>query len=135
MDHLVHAVMSLINFEVGGHGSASKGRIHVIAPFIGRKNGTLRARQQSYDDVHGWYRARMEQLFAYLWHWGLVRTIWRGGPNELHQSVRVLLHLCAPCCQKGSTITGSGECREHYREECTDAHTCGEESQYMSDAN
>ena len=61
-----------------------KGRIHVIVPFIGRNNGTLTACQQSYNDVHGWYRARIEQLFAHLWHWGLVRNMWRGGPNELH---------------------------------------------------
>ena len=54
---------------------AYKGRIHVIVPFIGRKNGTLTARQQCYNDVHGWYRARIEQLFARLWHWGLVRNI------------------------------------------------------------
>ena len=39
-----------------------------IVPFIGRKNGTLTARQQCYNDVHGWYRARIEQLFARLWH-------------------------------------------------------------------
>ena len=45
-----------------------KGRIHVIVPFIGRKNGTLTARQQCYNDVHGWYRAHIEQLFARLWH-------------------------------------------------------------------
>ena len=51
------------------------------------------AHQQSYNDVHGWYRARIEQLFARLWHWGLVRNIWRGGPYELHQSVRILLHF------------------------------------------
>ena len=43
---------------------AYKGRIHVIVPFIARKNGTLTARRQSYNDVHGWYRARIEQLFA-----------------------------------------------------------------------
>ena len=72
------------DFEVGGHDGAYKGRIHVIVPFIGRKNGTLTARQQSINDVHGWYRARIEQLFARLWHWGLVRNIWRGGPNELY---------------------------------------------------
>ena len=29
------------DFEVGGHDGAYKGQIHVIAPFIGRKNGTL----------------------------------------------------------------------------------------------
>ena len=56
------------DFEVGGHDGAYKGRIHVIVPFIGRKNGTLTACQQCYNDVHGWYRARIEQLFAQLWH-------------------------------------------------------------------
>ena len=66
-------------------------------PFIGRKNGTLTARQQSYNDVHGWYRARIEQLFAWLWHWGLVRKMWRGSPNELHRSVRILLHFTQFC--------------------------------------
>ena len=56
------------DFEVGGHDGAYKGRIHVIVPFIGRKNGTLTAREQCYNDVHGWYRAHIEQLFARLWH-------------------------------------------------------------------
>ena len=56
------------DFEVGGHDVAYKGRIHVIVPVIGRKNGTLTARQQCYNDVHGWYRAHIEQLFARLWH-------------------------------------------------------------------
>ena len=40
------------DFEVGGHDGAYKGRIHVIVPFIGRKNGTLTARQQGYNDVY-----------------------------------------------------------------------------------
>ena len=56
------------DFEVGGHDGAYKGWIHVIVPFVGRKNGTLTARQQCYNDVHGWYRAHIEQLFARLWH-------------------------------------------------------------------
>ena len=43
------------DFEVGGHDGGYKGRIHVIVPFIGRKNGNLTTRQQSYDDVHRWY--------------------------------------------------------------------------------
>ena len=60
------------HFEVGGHGGTYEGWIHVIVPFIGRKNGTLTARQPSYNDVHGWYRARIEHLFEQLWHWGLV---------------------------------------------------------------
>ena len=58
MDLLVPEVISLIS--KWGHDGAYKGRIHVIVPFIGRKNGTLIARQQCYNDVHGWYRARIE---------------------------------------------------------------------------
>ena len=86
------------NFEVAGHDGAYKGR--VILPFIGRKKGTLTAHQQRYNDVHGWHRARIEQLFARLWHWGLVRNIWRGGPNELHQSVHILLHFSQLCIRR-----------------------------------
>ena len=52
------------DFKVGGNDGAYKGWIHVIVPLIGRKNGTLTVRQQSYNDVHGWYRARIEKLFA-----------------------------------------------------------------------
>ena len=48
--------------------------MHVIVPFIGWKKDTLSAQQQSYNNVHGWYRARIEQLFAHLWHWGLFGT-------------------------------------------------------------
>ena len=36
--------------------------------------------------------AHIEQLFACLWHWGLVRNIWHAAPHELHQSVCILLH-------------------------------------------
>ena len=68
--------------EVGSHDGAYKGRIHVIVPFNGRKNGTLAARQQCYNVVPWWYRAHIEQLFARLWHWGLGRNNRRGGPNE-----------------------------------------------------
>ena len=71
-----------------------------VRDFLGRKNGTLTARQQCYNDVHGWYRACIEQLFARLWHWGLFRNIWRGGPNELHQLVRILLHFTQFCIRR-----------------------------------
>ena len=38
-----------ILFEVGGHGGAYKGRVHVIVPFVGRKNGKIFDCQQSYN--------------------------------------------------------------------------------------
>ena len=43
------------DFEVWGHDGAYKGRLHVVAPFVGRTN--LTAWQQCYNDVHVWYRA------------------------------------------------------------------------------
>ena len=89
--------VDFFDFEVGGHDSANKGRIHVIVPFIGRKNGNLTAWQQLYDDVHGWYRAHIEHLLGQSWHWGLVRNMWHGGPDELHQSAWfVALHANLP---------------------------------------
>ena len=57
------------DFEVGGHDGAYKGRVHVIVPFIGRKNGSLTSCQTCYNDVHGWYRRRIEQLFARFGAW------------------------------------------------------------------
>ena len=56
-----HTRGDFFDFELGGHDGAYKGQIHVIVPFIGRKNGTLTARQQCYNDVHVWYRAHIEQ--------------------------------------------------------------------------
>ena len=75
------------DFEVGGH-------VDVIVPFTGPKNDNLSTRQLSYSDVHGWYRARIGQPSAHLWNWGLIWKIWGGGPNALHQSVRILFTLC-----------------------------------------
>ena len=46
-----------------------------------------------YNDVHGFYRAHIEHLLAQVWHWGIVRNIWRGSSTELHEYVCVLLHL------------------------------------------
>ena len=32
-------------------------------------------------------------LFAHMWHWDIVRNIWRGSGTELHEYVHMLLHL------------------------------------------
>ena len=87
----------------------SQSTLCCVAPLVGVRYsqssgpsswGTLTAHQQCYNDVHRWYRARIEQLFARLWHWGSVRNIWRGGPNELHRSVRILLHFTQFCIRR-----------------------------------
>ena len=43
--------------------------------------------------MHGFYRARIEYLFARMWHWGIVRNLWRGSGTALHEYVHILLHL------------------------------------------
>ena len=65
-----------MDYEIGSMDGAYKGRLHVAWPFIGRK--TLTERQHEYNDVHGLYRARNEHLVARMWHWGIVRNMWRG---------------------------------------------------------
>ena len=96
------------DFEVGGHDGAYKGRIHVIVPFIGRKNGTLTARQQCYNDVHGWYGAAVCSVVA----------------RKMRQRMRQMC-VCVLCCQKRSTVAVCDECKEHYCTECIDTHSCG----------
>ena len=71
--------------------SSSKGRIYTAVPFWGR--GNLNGQQQEYNDVHGWYRAGVKQLFAQLWQWKIVRHIGDGGGEELHHYIRILLHM------------------------------------------
>ena len=46
-----------MDYEIGSMDGAYKGRLHVAWPFIGRK--TLTKRQKEYNDVHGFYRARI----------------------------------------------------------------------------
>ena len=40
---------AFFDFEVGGYDGAYTGRVHVIVPFVGRKNGKLFDCQQSYN--------------------------------------------------------------------------------------
>ena len=44
-----HTRGGFFDFEVGGHDGAYKGRVHVIVPLVGRKNGKLFDCQQSYN--------------------------------------------------------------------------------------
>ena len=41
--------VGFFDLEMGGHDGAYKGRVHVIVPFVGRKNGKLFHCQQSYN--------------------------------------------------------------------------------------
>ena len=86
------------DFEIGAHDGAYKGRLHTAVPYIGRK--TLTDDQQEYNDVHGFYRARVEHLFARLWQWRIVRNVWTRSATELHGHVRILLHLTQFCIRR-----------------------------------
>ena len=55
--------------------------------------GRLRPRQKESNDIHGSYGARIEHLFAHMWHYGIVKKMRSKSGTELHEYVRVLLHL------------------------------------------
>ena len=44
-----HTRGGFFDFELGGHDGAYKGRVHVIVPFVWRKNGKLFDCEQSYN--------------------------------------------------------------------------------------
>ena len=67
-------------------------------PLIGRKK--LSDNQQEYNNVHCFYRAVVEHLFARLWHWKTVRSVCMGCARDLHGHVRVLLHLTQFCIRR-----------------------------------
>ena len=85
-------------FEEGIHDGAYKGRLHSHAPFIGYK--ILIVWQKTYDDVHGYYRARVEHLFARLWSRRLVCDIWLGS----HEDFRCFCHVHM-CFSRGGQIS------------------------------
>ena len=75
-----------------------KPRLHTAVPYIGQK--TLSDDQQEYNDVHGFYRARVEHLFARLWQWRIVRNVWTCCATELHGHMPILLHLTQFCIHR-----------------------------------
>ena len=79
------------NFEVGAHDGAYKGCLHTVAPFIGR--ASLSEAQQEYNNIHGFYRTRVEHLFARLWQWRIACNVWTRFAAELHHCVCILLHF------------------------------------------
>ena len=79
------------DFEIGAHDGTYKGRTHTVVPYIGWK--TLSEDEQEYNDIHGFYRARVEHFFARLWQWRTVRNVWTHSAMELHGHVCILLHL------------------------------------------
>ena len=64
-------------------------RLHTAVPYIGRK--TLTDDQQEYNDVHGFYRARVEHLFARLWQWRIVRL----SGHALQRSCTAMCVFCS----------------------------------------
>ena len=49
--------------------------------------------QKENNDVYGFFRARVEYLFEHMWHWSIIRNVFRVFGTYLHEYVRVLLHL------------------------------------------
>ena len=79
-------------------------------PFIGRKNGTLTARQQCCNDVHE------EHVPPHVW-------TDQSNSAATQDAAEDEAEVCVLCCQKRSTVAVCDECKEHYCTECID--TCG----------
>ena len=79
-----------MEFEVGIHDGAYLGRLHSHVPFIGRKTFTVR--QKTYNDIHGYYRAQVEHLFAFGLGWSCM--IFCSGPMKIRCFCHV--HVCFP---------------------------------------
>ena len=88
-----------MEFEVDIRDGAYEGRLHSHTPFIGRK--TLTVRQKTYHDIHWYYGARLEHLFAGLWSWRVVHDIWLGSYEDFVCFCHV--HVCFP---RGGWISG-----------------------------
>ena len=87
-----HTKECFMEFQVGIHDGACKGRLHSHVPFIGRK--TLTVRQKTCNDIHEYYRAQVECLFAHPWSWRVVRDIWLGSHEDF--CCRCHVHVCFP---------------------------------------
>ena len=53
--------------------------------------------EQEYNDVHGFYCARVEHLFGRLWHWKIARDVWMGSARDLHQN-EICTSMSVSCC-------------------------------------
>jgi hypothetical protein len=87
----------LLPGEVGLADGIYSGNAHLITPFRKPANKSLPHGAVRYNEVHSFYRARVEHCFGRLWVFSTFRDVWRGkglqGAGELSQRVYVLLHL------------------------------------------
>ena len=103
-----------IYHQDGGHTNGNKHRHHFpppqwLPPPLRTQSQAHEAKGhrvdtqalQEYDDVHGFYHARVEHLFACLW---VVRNVWTRSAAELHGHVRILLHFTQFCICRQTNI-------------------------------
>ena len=66
---------------------------HLIAPCRKPPGNPSPGSAQGYNDVHGFYRSRVEQAFGVLWGFALVRNTWTGSEQRFFTQLKVLLNL------------------------------------------
>jgi hypothetical protein len=83
--------------ELGAADGAYGGRSRLFTPYRKPKNGQLSQAAVRYNTIHGFYRARVEHLFAVCWQFAMWRNVWPGkgkeGVQRLHRRLTVLLNL------------------------------------------
>ena len=109
--------------EVAAHDGVIKGCVHTIVPYIGLNfDLTLIEVQKEGNDMHGFYGARPEHLFARLWQWRIVCHMWMGCATEVHGHVEVYGYVHLGCtlpsarlrCITGIVRTTSNRRRHHF---------------------
>ena len=66
---------------------------HLIAPCRKPPGQPLPGSAQGYNDIHGFYRSRVEHVFGVLWGFSLVRNKWTGGEQRFFIHLKLLLNL------------------------------------------
>ena len=60
----------------------------------------------------------LEHLFTRLWHWNIIRNVWMGSARDLHQHVRVFLHLTRFCIRRQTRYQPYGGALSAVRARC-----------------
>ena len=80
-----------------GPDGAYSGTFRLAAPYRKPKGRPPLARKDRYNEIHAYFRARVEYIFTCIWSFAIVHQVWRGkgleGACELHLRILVLFHF------------------------------------------
>ena len=96
---------SFVGDEVALADGAYSGNLRLVAPYRKPKGRHLPPRKERYNQLHSFFRARVEYIFTRTWPYGIMQQVWRGkgldGACELQRRLCVLFKfLTFELCRK-----------------------------------